>query len=308
MQKFTLRQLDYFVATAQSGSLAEAASKTNVSQPSISTAIAKLEEQLGVQLFVRHHAQGVSLTPTGRRMLGDARNLLRQAADFEHAAADAGDTMRGELQLGCFVTLAPVFMPALITQFAELHPGVSLRVHEGTQDDLTTGLTTGRLDLALLYDLDLPDGIHLDHMETCHPYALLPEGHALTNRKRLVLKDLMTEPLILLDVPPSRKYFLGLFAAAGLEPKVAYTSSSLEMVRGLVGRGAGVSLLVTRPHGDRTYDGQPLAIRPLTVDTKPSEIALARLGQVTPTRLMDTFCHFCRKWFTDHKQFDTAHG
>lgn len=304
MQKFTLRQLDYFVTTAQSGSLAEAAAKANVSQPSISTAIAKLEEQLGVQLFVRHHAQGVSLTPTGRRMLGDARNLLRQAADFEHFAADAGDTMRGELQLGCFVTLAPVFMPALITQFARLHPGVTLRVHEGTQDDLATGLTTGRLDLALLYDLDLPDGIHLDHMQTCHPYALLPEGHVLAKRKRLALKDLMTEPLILLDVPPSRKYFLGLFSAAGLDPKVAFTSSSMEMVRGLVGRGAGISLLVTRPHGDRTYDGQPLVIRPLETGAKPSEISIARLGQITPTRLMETFSDFCRDWFAGKKPFD----
>ena len=305
MQKFTLRQLDYFVTAAQSGSLAEAAAKANISQPSISTAIAKLEEQLGVQLFVRHHAQGVSLTPAGRRMLGDARNLLRQAADFEHFATDAGDTVRGELQLGCFVTLAPVFMPALITQFTHLYPGVSLRVHEGTQDDLATGLATGKLDLALLYDLDLPDGIHLDRMETCQPYALLPEGHPLAKRRRVALKDLIAEPLILLDVPPSRKYFLGLFSAEGLDPKVAFTSSSMEMVRGLVGRGAGVSLLVTRPYGDRTYDGQPLAIRPLKTDAELSQISIARLAQVTPTRLMETFSDFCREWFADKEPFDT---
>lgn len=300
MQKFTLRQLDYFVIAAESASLAEAAARANVSQPSISTAIAKLEDQLGVQLFVRHHAQGISLTHMGRRVLGDARNLLRQAADFEHNAADSGETLRGVLEIGCFVTFAPAFMPALITAFSRLHPDVSLRLHEATQDELITGLTSGRLDLALLYDLELPERIHCEHVATGYPYALLSTAHPLAKRSRIPLRDLAEEPFILLDVPPSRTYFLGLFETAGLKPDVAFASSSLEMVRGLVGCGAGFSLLVTRPHGDATYDGSALAIRPIDTNARPSEISLARLDQITPTRLMETFSSFCRDWFKSH--------
>ncbi len=300
MQKFTLRQLDYFVMAAESESLAEAAARANVSQPSISTAIAKLEDHLGIQLFVRHHAQGISLTHAGRRVLGDARNLLRQAADFEDNAADSGEALRGTLEIGCFVTFAPAFMPALITAFSRLHPDVSLSLHEATQDELVTGLTSGRLDLALLYDLELPDRIHCEHVATGHPYALLRADHPLARRRRIRLQDLADEPFILLDVPPSRTYFLGLFEAAGLKPEVAFASSSLEMVRGLVGCGGGFSLLVTRPHGDATYDGSALAIRPIDVGSKPSDISLARLDQITPTRLMETFSSFCRDWFKSH--------
>ncbi len=304
MQKFTLRQLDYFVIAAESESLAEAASRANVSQPSISTAIAKLEDQLGVQLFVRHHAQGISLTHMGRRVLGDARNLLRQAADFEHNAADSGEALRGALEIGCFVTFAPAFMPALITAFSRMHPDVSLRLHEATQDELVAGLTAGRLDLALLYDLELPDRIQCEHVATGHPYALLHAGHPLAKRRRIPLRDLSSEPFILLDVPPSRTYFLGLFEAAGLSPEVAFASSSLEMVRGLVGSGAGFSLLVTRPHGDATYDGSALAIRPIDTAARPSEISLARLEQISPTRIMETFSSFCRDWFRDHARLE----
>ena len=110
MLTYTLRQLEYFTAAADCGSVAGAAATLNVSQPSVSNAILKLEDHFGVQLFVRHHAQGVSLTPVGHRILADARNLLRHANDLQHNARAAGDVMQGGLELGCFITLAPSFI------------------------------------------------------------------------------------------------------------------------------------------------------------------------------------------------------
>jgi len=133
MLRYTLRQLEYFVATAACGSIAKAADKLHVSQPSVSNAMAKLEDQLGVQLFVRHHAQGVSLTPVGNRILAQARSMLRHATELQESAAAAGDVVSGELDLSCFVTLAPVFMPALITEFSALYPGVEVKLSEGVQ-------------------------------------------------------------------------------------------------------------------------------------------------------------------------------
>ena len=79
MPRYTLRQLEYLVTAAEAGSVAGAAARLNVSQPSISTAIAKLEDSLGVQLFMRHHAAGISLTPAGTRLMDEARNLLERA-------------------------------------------------------------------------------------------------------------------------------------------------------------------------------------------------------------------------------------
>lgn len=299
MLSYTLRQLEYFIAAAERGSVADAAAQVAVSQPSVSNAIAKLERQFGVQLFIRHHAQGVSLTPAGRRILADARSLLRHAGELQHNALSAGEALSGELELGCFTTIAPLFMPRLITAFSAQHEGISIRLHEGIQHELFDGLLTGRFELALLYDLDLPPRLDAQPMATYQPYALLPPGHRLVRRAKLKLQDLQDEPLILLDVPPSRDYFTGLFREAGIEPRVAFSSPSLEMVRGLVGRGWGCSLLVTRPHGDHSYDGQKPVIRPLVGDLKPGEICLARLRQVRPTRLMGTFSRFCRDWFRE---------
>lgn len=298
MLPYTLRQLEYFVATAEHSSVAGAASTLNISQPSVSNAILKLEDHFGVQLFVRHHAQGVSLTSTGRRILADARNLLRHAGDLQQTARAAGDVAAGQLELGCFITLAPLFLPALVSTFAQDYPGASMTLHEGTQDELVEGLKTGRFELALLYDLDLPEIITSVPLAAFEPYVLLPADHPLTQHSSLTLEDLKDEPLVLLDVPPSRDYFTGLFHTAGLEPNVTFSSASLEMVRGLVGRGLGYSLLVTRPFGDYTYDGCRIEARPLAHAAATSTICLAYLAQSRPTRLMDAFTEYCEQWFS----------
>jgi DNA-binding transcriptional LysR family regulator len=299
MLRYTLRQLDYFVTTAELGSVANAAARLNVSQPSVSTAIAKLEAQFGVQLFIRHHAQGVSLTPVGRRLLANARALLRHATELQQNAEAAGEIGAGQLELGCFVPLAPAYMPALITAFSEVYPGVRIRLHEGVQDELVAGLTSGRFELALLYDLEIPEEFHLEVLAAAKPYALLPKGHALARRKAVSLAELAAEPMILLDVPPSRHYFTGLFRAAGLEPRITFSSPSFELVRGLVGQGRGCSILVTRPRQNRTYDGQEIVTRPLSDPVEASDICLARLAQGNPTRLMKAFTTFCRAWFAN---------
>ena len=187
MLTYTLRQLEYFTAAADCGSVAGAAATLNVSQPSVSNAILKLEDHFGVQLFVRHHAQGVSLTPVGHRILADARSLLRHANDLQHNAKAAGDVIQGGLELGCFITLAPSFMPALVTGFTEHYPGVSINLQEGIQNDLVTGLGSGRFELAFLYDLDLPDTVARVPLCTFEPYVLLPEAHALTEKSALSL-------------------------------------------------------------------------------------------------------------------------
>lgn len=297
MLRYTLRQLEYFVTAAELGSIAKAAERLNVSQPSVSAALAKLEDQLGVQLLVRHHAQGVSLTPAGRRQLAAARNLLSHAEEMQREAAAAGEEIAGELQIGAFVTLAAAFMPALIAGFRDRHPSVTLGLHEGTQEDLAAGLRQGRFELALLYSVDVPEDIHLTALAAFEPYVLLPAHHALARSAAVSLRDLAGEPLILLDVPPSRAYFLGLLAKAAVKPEITFSSPSLELVRGLVGRGLGYSLLVTRPYGDRTYEGEELAVRPISEAAERGAVALARLSRLHPTRTMAAFSEFCSAWF-----------
>ncbi len=131
MLRFTLRQIEYAVAIWDHGSVAAASVHLGVAQPTLSASLAKLEEQVGLQLFIRHHAQGVSPSPAGLRFLAQARNLLTHAQDFQRETAAAGTAIEGVLSLASFTTIAPLFVPQLISAFTERHPGVTVRLAEG---------------------------------------------------------------------------------------------------------------------------------------------------------------------------------
>ena len=289
MHRFSLRQLEYFVACVDHGSTADAAIALNVSQPTISIAVTKLEDQLGVQLLRRHHSQGVTATASSENILHSARALLAHATDLQSQIMTKGDTISGELKLGSFSTLASSILPRLVNSFSSKHPEIQLKITEGTQVELLDGLNSGQLELALLYDLDLPSSIKKTKLTELTPHAVLPAGHPLSTQTDIDITDLAEEPFILLDIPPSREYFLSLFKSVGLEPNIVHSSPSLELVRGLVGYGLGFSLLVTRPLSDMTYDGQQLSIKPLRNKLTKSSIVLASHEDLRPTQLMTLF-------------------
>ena len=106
--------------------------------------------------------------------------------------------------------------------------------------------------------------------------------------------------MVLLDAPPSRDYFIGILENAGIAPQIAHRSSHFEMVRGLVGRGLGYTLLATKPASPMTYDGQPLVSRRLVAEAGPSRIVLVRLENTTPSRMAEQFQQFCQEIFDQH--------
>ncbi|BAU75611.1 LysR family transcriptional regulator [Metapseudomonas furukawaii] len=296
MATYTLRQLRYFVTTVEAGSVAEASRKLYIAQPSISTAIKGLEESFGVQLFIRHHAQGVSLTPSGTRFYQKALELLRVAREFEQNALADNDIVAGQIDIGCFETVAPLYLPRLIAGFRERYPGVDIRIRDGEQQELVQGLTAGTFDLAFLYDHDLDSTIATEPlMPPQKPYALLPENHRFAGQAQVSLRDLCLEPMILLDVQPSRTYFVSLFHELGLTPNIIFSSPSIEMVRGMVGQGFGFSLLVTRPHSECTYDGKKVVTVNIAEPVATSGLVAARLKRGQLTKPAQLFVDFCRE-------------
>ncbi|EDT39435.1 LysR family transcriptional regulator [Burkholderia ambifaria] len=296
MAHYTLRQLKYFVTTVESGSVAEASRQLFIAQPSISSAIKGLEESFGVKLFIRHHAQGVSLTPSGTRFYRKAQELLRIAHEFEQNALADNDVISGQIDIGCFETVAPLYLPQLIAGFRERYPGVNIRLRDGDQQELVQGLTAGTFDLAFLYDHDLDGTIETEPlMPAQQPYVLLPENHRFAGQSHVSLHELSVEPMILLDVLPSRTYFVSLFHALGLTPNIVFASPSIEMVRGMVSQGFGFSLLVTRPHSEYTYDGRRVVTIGLSETVSPSGLVSARLKRGQLTKQAQSFVEFCRE-------------
>lgn len=295
--RFTLRQLEYFVAAGETGSVRLASERVNISQPSVSAAISHLEQVFGVQLFVRHHAQGLSLTPAGERLLREARSLLAHADDISSLAGELADGVAGSLVVGCLVTLAPMLIPAVARGFGAQHERVQLEIVEDHHAGLMEGLRHGRLSAALSYDLDLPPEVAFEKLVALPPYVLLPASHALASRTSLTLRDLGAEPYVMLDLPQSREYFLGLFLQEDITPRVAARSAHTDVVRSLVASGHGFGLANVRPRNRAALDGQPLAYVPLESRYRPLVLGIATLGAPRVPRVVSAFQAFCRDAF-----------
>ncbi|OWJ77801.1 LysR family transcriptional regulator [Haematobacter missouriensis] len=292
--RFTFSQLAYFVATAEMGSTSRASEKLRISQPAISVAIKQLEETFGQKLFVRRHARGVDLTPFGQRKLAEVRQLLAHA----HAVEDArGDTVTGDLEIGVFSTMAPVYAPGILRAFAEAYPNVHVRMRELHLDRLNRDLEDGLIELALLYDLDIAGELTRVPLVSLRPYALLPEGHKLAQAETVSLKDLAREPFVLIDLPHSRDYFLSLFRVADTMPENLLRCVSFETLRGMVANGLGVSILVTRPYGDHSYDGQPLVCRPIKEKLPPQRLIIATSPRMPATPAAKAFHAVAQRYF-----------
>lgn len=291
--KVSLKQLSYFVAAAESGSIADAARLANVAQPSVSWAILKMEELLEVELFVRQHAKGVSLTAGGHRLLPQARAILRMVEEFEASARSQTYELTGSLHVGCYSTLGAAYLPAIIAEFARRHPRVHIEIHEHTQDEILELLANGTVEIALAFNVDLPDGLIKLRIRSGAPYVLLPGGHRLLGQEQVSLKDLKDEPFILLDSVPARQYFLSLFDAVGVKPRIEHTSPSFEVVRGLVSQGLGYSVLITRPLSDVSYDGLSVHPRQLSDKVPVLETCTIRAPTARATRRSQAFQDIC---------------
>ncbi len=293
--RFTLRQLEYFVATCDAGSVTKAAQDVPVAPSSVSAALSQLEAVLGVQLLIRHHARGVSPTPAGRQFLARARALLRDADELERFASELTGELSGTLELGCFVTLAPLIAPRLCQGFEQAHTGVSVELVESGQQSLVASLRSGHLALALMYDLETADDLAFEALAELPPLAVFAADHPLASRDEVSIAELAEEPLVLLDLPHSRDYFRALFLAEGVEPTPARRSTQPEVIRTLVANGYGYTIINARPHIDQALDGRRLRTVPIAGTPRPMILGITRLASTRPTRLTAAFAEHCRE-------------
>lgn len=298
--RVTLRQLEYLVAVGECGSIVQAAEQVNVSSPSISAAIAQLESEFGLQLFVRRHAHGLSLTQGGIRFIAQARAVLAQARALNDLANDISGKVRGPLNVGCLVTFAQIVVPQLRRSFVDAWPEVEVRQFERDQQEIFDGLRAAKLDIALSYDLNIPADIVFTPLIDLPPFALLPEGHPLATRKSLTPRDLADQPMILLDLPMSSDYFLSCFTDAGITPRVAERTRDIAVMRSLVANGFGYSLANIRPLTDEAADGRKLCIVPLGGVAKTLRLGLLTIEGIG-SRTITAFADHARSQITpDH--------
>ncbi|MCL4767147.1 MAG: LysR family transcriptional regulator [Hyphomicrobiaceae bacterium] len=297
MIPFTLKQLSYFTGAVEAGSTVAAAEALHISQPSVSMAITRLEAQLGVQLLLRGQGQKLVLTAQGQHFYEGAKKLLSAAEELAGDSLEMSLQVRGHLEVGCFVTAAPLVMPRLIAHFIALHPAVEVSIRELEQSDLLSGLEAGRFPVAILYDEEIPESLVVRTLRPYKPHVLLPANSPLAESEVLSLETLASEPLVLFDIDPSGRYFLELFRRRGLSPKVRFRATSFETVRGLVGSGLGYSLLITQPAGTVTYDGREIMCKSLGDDVPPSSLIIARSSNSKLPKVAKLFWDVCLDYF-----------
>jgi len=236
-------QLRYFLAVSQTGRFTTAARQCNVSQPSLSIQIAKLEQELGGPLFERTR-KGGKLTARGETFLPRAKAILEQMESArEDAKALSGLTL-GKVTLGCMPTTGAHLLPPILSAFRKAYPKIQVQLKEESSPDLARDLEQGEVELAILDEAGLRPGLDHQTILTEELLLALPARHPLAGKKSLNLKQIAEEPFILMKSGHGfRQITLDLFRKAGQEPKVVFESGGIETVQALVSAGLGVSLV-----------------------------------------------------------------
>ncbi|CAN5704955.1 LysR substrate-binding domain-containing protein [soil metagenome] len=265
-----LRDLRYLVALSELRHFGRAAAACFVSQPTLSTQIRKLEQELGVTL-VERAPRKVMLTPVGREIAGRARQILVEVEQLREVARRSQDPEAGTTRLGLFPTLGPYLLPHVVPAIHARFPGMELLLVEEKSDVLLARVRDGRLDAALLA-LPLHDEqLHVEFLFE-EPFLLaVPEHHPLAARDQLVLDDLVDQRLLLLeDGHCLRDQALDVCRLAGSGEKTGFQATSLETLRQMVAASVGVTLLPS------------LATQPPV--PRSENIRLLRFGDAEPSR------------------------
>ncbi len=245
----TLTELRYIVAVARERHFGRAAEACFVSQPTLSVAIKKLEEELDVKLFERGGSE-VSVTPLGEEIVRQAQSVLDQAGAIKEIAKRGKDPLAGALRLGIIYTIGPYLLPELVRHTIEKYPQMPLMLQENFTVKLLDMLRTGELDCAILADPFPDTGLATAPLYDEPFMVALPAGHALASRTSISAEELKAETMLLLgnghcfrdhvlEVCPEFARFSS--DAEGI--RKSFEGSSLETIKHMVASGMGVTVV-----------------------------------------------------------------
>ncbi|MDR3435341.1 LysR family transcriptional regulator [Telmatospirillum sp.] len=243
-----LRQLEHFLAVAEEQHFTRAARRLNIVQSGLSTSVRTLEEELGVDLFLRS-TRRVDLTVAGRVLLPEAQRVLAAVRKAKEAVLAVQGLQRGRLSIGMAQTLSPfVDLPALLSQFHDIYPGIEIRLCQGAAPTLCGKVRDGRLDVAFVpvYGVE-PEGVN-SRLYVCEPLVVAcAPSHSLSGQQNLALADLGGATFV--DFQPewgNRQLVDHAFAEANVDRHVAFEVNDMRTLLDLVSFGLGIALVPER--------------------------------------------------------------
>ena len=273
-----LRALQYFVKLADLRHFSKAAEACFVSQPTLSTQIKKLEDELGVQL-VERSPKNIMLTPVGEEIADRARLVLSDIDQIRAVARRSGNPADGVLRLGLFPTLAPYFLPHVVPGIRARYPNLTLQLAEEKTETILSMLRQGGLDAGVLALPINDEGLAMERL-FAEPFVVaLPGDHPLAARKSIAMSDLEhTELLLLEEGHCLREHALEVCALAGAHERVDFHATSMETLRQMVGAGVGLTLMPLLAVKPPIAATENVAIRPFEEPVPSRTLALVWRG------------------------------
>jgi LysR family hydrogen peroxide-inducible transcriptional activator len=275
----TLTELRYVVAVARERHFGRAAETCFVSQPTLSVAVKKLEDELGVTLFERGPGE-VSVTPAGRKIVEQAQRVLEEAARIREIAAAGKDPLAGPLRLGAIYTIGPYLLPKLIPILRKTAPAMQLLIQENFTHRLAEELKSGEVDVILIaLPFEAPGVVTRAVYD--EPFMVaVPKGHPWESRKRVTSEELTSESLLLLGEGHCfRDQVLEICHTVKAKERSPLAKTveggSLETIRQMVAGGVGVTVLPATSTGSGGGAGDLIRILPFARPAPTRRVALA---------------------------------
>lgn len=301
---FSIRQLKYFVATAELGQISQAAVGLSISQSAVTTAIKELEQTLGTDLF-RRSSIGMELTDTGRRFLEHAYDILAKI-DEAMALRVPHREVRGTLTVAATYTVIGYFLPAHLERLERLHPELKLQIYETNREAIEEGLLTNRYDIAVLLTSNVANPeLAAETLHSSIRRLWMAARHPLTQLETVSLERISAEPYVMLTVDEAAYSSLKYWNRAQAQPNVILRTSSVEAVRSMVANGRGVAILSDLVHRPWSLEGKRIETRMVSDPVPSMDVGLAwkRSAEITPA--MATFRDYFRQVFqtprADHR-------
>jgi len=241
-----LHQLRYLCEISRQGlSFSNAAAALHTSQPGISKQIRLLEEELGVDLFIRNGNRIVEMTEPARRIVAIASLVLRELEDIKAVAGEFREGGSGSLNIAATYTFARYILPDAFQRFVSRHPGVKVNLLQDTPAQVSRLASSGEADIAMTTRPaeDFPDLLFIEYCKL--PRVLLvPSGHPLVRERRVTLKAISLYPLITLDIGSHGQLQMReLFTRSHLEPNIVFAGVDVDVVKAFVEAGLGIAVL-----------------------------------------------------------------
>jgi DNA-binding transcriptional LysR family regulator len=258
----TLRQMRYFAAAAQSGQFSMAARTEHVSQSAITNAVIALEETLGTRLFERL-PQGVALTPDGQDFLNHARHILDSVRDAVYKPPFRSHDLKGTVRIAASYTLLGYFLPELMARFRATYPDVVIDLQDVDRASIEQAVLDGMVDIGVVLLSNVESLARFRHHVLMRSRRQLwtSPTHPLVQLNAPSLTDVASYPYIMITVDEGEQSTLRYWQHNDIEPNVAFRTSSMEALRGLVAYGFGVTILSDMVYRPWSLEGKRIEAR-----------------------------------------------